>query len=263
MTIATLHPLRAAGVLAASLLLATACKPIDKDVASADAASGDAAAGKPLADIPGLRTEKEQASYVIGTQIGNTLKPAREEIDMAAMTKGIRTALDGGKPLIDDAQAMEVFQAFNERMQARATAEAEEAAKKNLAEGEAFLASNKAAEGVQVTASGLQYKVVKAGEGPKPTAQDRVRVHYKGSLLDGTEFDSSYGRGEPATFAVDQVVPGWQEALQLMPVGSHYQVWVPAALGYGEAGTPGGPIGPNATLAFEVELLEILPAGAE
>ena len=130
--------------------------------------------------------------------------------------------------------------------------------KQNLAAGVAFLAENGKKPGVVTTASGLQYQVVTMGKGAKPTPSDNVRVHYTGTLLDGTKFDSSYDRNEPAQFAVGAVVPGWTEALQLMPVGSKYKLWIPAKLGYGEQGTPGGPIPPNATLVFDVELIEIV-----
>ena len=129
---------------------------------------------------------------------------------------------------------------------------------KTLAEGQAFLAKNAKAPGVVTTASGLQYQVVTEGKGPKPKAGDVVRVHYKGATLDGKTFDSSYDRGQPVVFPLDQVVPGWQEGLQLMPVGSKYKLWIPGNLGYGEKGTPGGPIGPNATLVFDVELIDIV-----
>ena len=139
-----------------------------------------------------------------------------------------------------------------------ACAEAAAASEANLAEGQRFLAENGQRVGVVTTASGLQYQVLTAGVGPKPMADSSVKVHYVGSLLDGTEFDSSIARNEPVTFNLQQVVRGWQEGLQLMPVGSKYRLWVPGDLGYGAEGTPGGPIGPNATLVFEVELLEIV-----
>jgi FKBP-type peptidyl-prolyl cis-trans isomerase FkpA/FKBP-type peptidyl-prolyl cis-trans isomerase FklB len=142
-------------------------------------------------------------------------------------------------------------------MQAKQMAKMEEEAKKNIAAGDAFLAQNAKKPGVQTTASGLEYQVLTQGTGAKPQATDMVRVNYKGMLLDGKTFDSSYDRGEPATFPLNQVVPGWQEGIALMPVGSKYKFWIPSKLGYGEKGTPGGPIPPNATLVFEVELLDI------
>jgi FKBP-type peptidyl-prolyl cis-trans isomerase len=143
-------------------------------------------------------------------------------------------------------------------MQAKQIAKMMADAKNNLEAGQKFLAENAKKPGVQTTASGLQYQVVTEGKGAKPKAGDVVRVHYKGSLLDGKVFDSSYDRGQPVVFPIDQVVPGWQEGLQLMPVGSKFKLWVPANLGYGEKGTPGGPIGPNSTLVFDLELLDIV-----
>lgn len=248
------HP--AARVLAVSLLLAlAACKPIDKDAEKpAAAADGEKAA----LEIPGLKTEKEQASYMIGMQLGQSLKPIKDEIDLNTVMKAVRTTLDDGKLLMTEEQATQVAQAFGQRVQEKKQAEAEAQGKKNLAEGEKFLAENAKKPGVTATASGLQYQVLSEGKGPKPGASDTVRAHYKGTLLDGTQFDSSYERNEPVVFALDQVVPGWKEGLQLMPVGSKYKLWVPAKLGYGEQGTPGGPIPPNATLVFEVELLDIV-----
>src|SRR3546814_5590579 len=141
-------------------------------------------------------------------------------------------------------------------------AEREAKAKTNASEGKAFLAANASKEGVTTTESGLQYQVLVEGKGPKPTAEDMVKVHYKGELLDGTQFDSSHERGEPAVFALQQVAPGWDEGVQLMPVGSKYKLWIPSELGYGETGTPGGPIPPTATLVFEVELIEIVKPDA-
>ena len=247
----------AAAVLFATTLVLSGCKKIDSDAAS----SAGSEAGAP----GGLKSEKEQISYVIGTQVGDSLEPAKEEIDLDVLVGAMKDAIDGKESRLSEQEAMQVMQAFGERMQQRMMAEQEKAladaaaqGEKNAEAGAAFLAENGKKDGVVTTASGLQYEVLTAGDGPRPKATDTVRVHYQGTLLDGETFDSSYERDEPVQFALNQVVPGWQEGLQLMPVGSKYRLWIPGALGYGEMGTPGGPIGPNATLVFEVELLEIV-----
>lgn len=253
-----------AGLLAAALVFGfAACKPIDKDAKKDDKAADASAGATDIAKSTGLKTEKEQASYMIGMDMGKSLKPIKDEIDLETIMKAARTVMDDGKPLMTEEQAQQVGQAFGARIQAKKQAEMEAAAKKNAADGEAFLAANAKKPGVKTTASGLQYEVVTEGKGPKPKADDTVRVHYKGSLLDGTTFDSSYDRKEPAVFSLQQVAPGWAEGVQLMPVGSKYKLWIPAKLGYGEQGTPGGPIPPNATLVFEVELLDIVKPGAD
>jgi len=242
------------GVALCAALLA--CKPLDKDTGKPVDGSGD---DKPaVAAKAGLKTEKEQVSYVIGMQIGDSLKGAKDEVDLDTIVKAMKETIDGKEPRLSQQEAMEVMQAFSMRMQARQMAEFEESGKKNAEEGGKFLADNGKKPEVKTTASGLQYQVLTEGQGAKPKAGDTVRVHYKGTLLDGETFDDSYARGEPVEFALAQVVPGWQEGLQLMPVGSKYKLWIPGGLGYGEQGTPGGPIGPNATLVFEVELLDIV-----
>jgi FKBP-type peptidyl-prolyl cis-trans isomerase FkpA len=215
------------------------------------------ASGLALAQDSQLKTEKDKVSYMVGMQIGSSLTQIKDEIDLAVVTKAIEATLKGDAPLLTQEQAMEVQKGFAERLQAKRAAEMQEAATKNKAEGDAFLAKNKTAAGVQTTASGLQYKVEKQGTGPKPAGTDTVKVHYTGTLLDGTKFDSSVDRGQPAQFALNAVIPGWTEALALMPVGSKYTLWIPSNLAYGDRGTP-GPIGPNATLKFDVELLEIV-----
>src|SRR5690606_5329496 len=169
----------------------------------------------------------------------------------------IRSTLAGEEPAMSQEEMMAVQQAFAQRLQTKRAAEMQAAAEANKAEGEAFLAANKGKPGVSATDSGLQYQVIEAGDGPKPAATDTVKVHYTGTLLDGTKFDSSVDRGEPAQFALNAVIPGWTEALQLMPVGAKYKLWIPSELGYGDRGTP-GPIGPNQTLVFDVELIEIV-----
>ncbi len=254
-------------VATASCALAlVACKPIEKDAAKGDAKTDEAAAGKEgEVKIAGLPTEKQQVSYMIGMDIGKSLKPMKEEVDMATLQRAINDVFGDKKPLLNDEQAMQVMQTFAKKMQekqekemAKKQAEMEEQGKKNVAAEATFLAENGKKAGVVTTASGLQYQIMTAGTGAKPTASDSVKVHYTGTLLDGTKFDSSYDRKEPAQFVLNSVVPGWTEALQLMPVGSKYKLWIPAKLGYGAEGTPGGPIPPNSTLVFEVELLEVV-----
>ena len=242
---------------AASLaVLASSCKPGDKAAADKSATTTDKTGAKA---IPGLPTEKDQVSYMIGMAMAKQLDAAKDEIDVDMIAKAIRTSLAGQKKdlLLTDQQAAEIAQAFGQKMQAKQMAKMIADAKTNQTAGEAFLAKNAKTPGVQTTASGLQYQVLTEGKGAKPVATDTVRVQYKGTLLDGKTFDSSYDRGEPATFPLNQVVPGWQEGIALMPVGSKYKFWIPSKLGYGEKGTPGGPIPPNATLVFEVELLDI------
>lgn len=208
--------------------------------------------------IAGLKDEKERVSYMIGLDIAQTLQPVKDEIDIPTLEKALRASLKGEKPLMDEKQAQQVRDAFAQKIQMKRMSEQMAAAKKNAEAGQAFLAQNGKKPGVKTTASGLQYQVLKEGTGAKPKESDLVQVHYVGTLLDGTKFDSSIDRGQPATIPLQQVVPGWREGVQLMSVGSKYRFWVPAALAYGEAGTPGGgPIGPNATLVFEVELLGI------
>ncbi len=214
------------------------------------------AAGLALAENK-MESEKDKLSYVVGTQIGGSLQQIKDEVDLELVIEALRDSLAGKEPRLSQEQAMEVQRSFAEKMQAKQAAKMQELATTNKAEGEAFLAKNKSVSGVKSTESGLQYQVVKQGEGPKPAETDTVKVHYVGTLLDGTKFDSSVDRGQPAQFALNAVIPGWTEALQLMPVGSKYTLWIPAELGYGDRGTP-GPIGPNATLKFEVELLEIV-----
>ncbi len=253
-------------VATASCALAlAACKPIDKDAAAGDAKADAAKKTDGAEKIEGLPTEKQQVSYMIGMDIGKSLKPMKEEVDMATLQRAINDVFGDKKPLLNDEQAAKVMQGFAQKMQAKQQAEMakkqaemEAQGKKNVAVEATYLADNGKKPGVTTTASGLQYQELTAGKGAKPKASDSVKVHYTGTLLDGTKFDSSYDRKEPAQFVLNSVVPGWTEALQLMPVGSKYKLWIPAKLGYGAEGTPGGPIPPNSTLIFEVELLEIV-----
>ena len=210
-----------------------------------------------------LETEQDKLSYVLGMDVGNSLKQLNTDFNLDAMMQGIKTVLESGETLLDAAEAEAIKQAFFQKLRAQAQEQASvtseqqlAAAQENLAKGQAFLAENKTKESVSETESGLQYEVLTAGDGAKPSATDTVSVHYRGTLLDGSEFDSSYSRGQPATFGLNQVIPGWTEGVQLMPVGSKYKFYIPPQLAYGEKGA-GGRIGPNETLVFEVELLEI------
>ncbi len=201
---------------------------------------------------------KDKVGLLVGADVGRSLTPVKQEIDLAVFLQGLRTTLAGGAPLLGEAEAQAVRSAFSQRMQAVQQAAAAERGAKNKAEGEKFLAANKAAKGVFTTPSGLQYMVLRQGAGPRPTPGSNVRVNYRGTLLDGTVFDSSYERGQPAEFPLGGVIAGWQEGLALMPVGARYRFWIPGELGYGASGTPDGSIGPNAVLVFDVELLGIL-----
>jgi FKBP-type peptidyl-prolyl cis-trans isomerase len=205
---------------------------------------------------PALTTDKEKASYALGLNIGRGLSKQPVDLDGAAVARGLKDALSGTKPLLTDQEAATDLAQLQDQVKKATEAKVQELAAENQKAGTAFLAENKAKEGVVTLPSGLQYKVLTAGTGPKPTATDTVVCQYKGTLLDGSEFDSSYKRGQPATFAVGRVIKGWTEALQLMPVGSKWQIFIPADLAYGERGA-GNVIPPNATLIFEVELVSI------
>jgi len=184
--------------------------------------------------------------------IGSNLRKQSIDIDQNILAKGIQDALGGAKSLLTDQEIQETMVALRTEMMAKQ----EEVAKKNKVDGEAFLAENKKKEGIKTLPSGLQYKVIKAGTGKKPKLDDTVTANYRGTLIDGTEFDSSYKRGQPVSFRVSGVIPGWTEALQLMGEGAKWQIFVPPNLGYGERGA-GGVIGPNAALIFEIELVSI------
>ena len=209
------------------------------------------------ADEVKLESSLERLSYMLGYRIGFGLHgQGMREIDPAVLAAAIEDALHQRDPRL----TAEEMQAAEAEYRAGLGAAQDREAEANLAAGQAFLASNAGNEGVVELADGLQYRILRAGEGPKPAADDEVVVHYRGRLLDGTEFDSSYRRGEPAEFMVGGVIPGWQMALRAMPKGSRWEVWIPAALAYGERGA-GGAIGPNQTLHFEIELIEVKPAG--
>jgi FKBP-type peptidyl-prolyl cis-trans isomerase FklB len=203
-----------------------------------------------------LTTGKQKQSYAIGMNIGMGMKKDGVDIDPAILAAGLNDVMAGGKTLMTEAEAREVFLKLRSEMMAKQQAEAGRVGEANKQAGQQFLAANKSKEGVVTLPSGLQYKVVKDGAGSKPTASDSVVCNYRGALIDGKEFDSSYKRGEPATFGVSQVIKGWTEALQLMPVGSKWQLYVPDDLAYGER-SPSPDIPPNSTLVFEVELVSI------
>lgn len=203
-----------------------------------------------------LTTDKEKASYALGMNIGRGLSKQPVDVDAAAVARGLKDAMSGGKTLLTDEEAAAALATLQDQVKKATEAKMEELAAENKKAGDAFLAENKTKEGVVSLPSGLQYKILTAGTGPKPAATDTVVCQYKGTLLDGTEFDSSYKRGQPATFAVGRIIKGWTEALELMPVGSKWQLFIPADLAYGERGA-GGVIPPNATLIFEVELVSI------
>ena len=210
-------------------------------------------------DTVELASNEQKVSYSIGQNFADQLSQSGLDVDLNALKAGIDDVFTQSEPRLSDDAMQAAQDAVMQELQQRQAAEQEAQASANAAAGAAFLADNKQQEGVQVTDSGLQYKVLTQGEGALPAATDTVKVHYRGTLIDGTEFDSSYRRGEPAEFPVTAVIGGWTEALQLMPVGSKYQLFIPSNLAYGPGGTgPNGPIGPNATLVFEVELLEII-----
>lgn len=218
-------------------------------------------AAAPAAEAVALETTKQRLSYGIAFGLGQRMAQDGVPMDVAAFSAGFRDGVEGGEPLMTQEEIAAEMQAFQEKMVAEQQATQSALGEANLAAAAAFLEENKAREGVMVTESGLQYEVVEAGEGAKPGPEDTVEVHYRGTLVDGTEFDSSYGRGETVTFGVGQVIPGWTEALQLMSVGSKYKLVIPPELGYG-AGGAGQMIGPNSALIFDVELISI-PSQAE
>ncbi|MHB8880034.1 MAG: FKBP-type peptidyl-prolyl cis-trans isomerase N-terminal domain-containing protein [Thermodesulfovibrionales bacterium] len=207
-----------------------------------------------------LKTRKDKVSYIIGMDIGNNFKKQGIEIDPDLLLKGMKDVLAGSKPLIAEKEAVDTMTAFKQEYMAKQAEAAKAQSEKNKKEGEAFLAENKKKEGVKTLPSGLQYKVITEGAGKTPKATDTVTVNYRGTLVDGTEFDSSYKRGQPASFPVKGVIPGWVEALQLMKEGAKWQLYIPANLAYGDKNA--GLIGPNATLIFDVELISVKEAAA-
>jgi len=212
-------------------------------------------ASAPLA-LAAPETDEERLGYSLGVTLGQSIQQDVDDLDVDAFTQAIRDVFAGDELAMSDEEMADALMRFQQEAMAARQAEAEQQAEANRSEGEAFLAANADEEGVEVTESGLQYRVLEAGDGDTPGAEDSVEVHYEGTLIDGTVFDSSYERGEPVSFRVDQVIDGWQEALQLMSVGDTWEIVIPAELAYGAQGQ--GPIGPYETLIFRVELLDVI-----
>lgn len=234
-----------AAAMAGALLL-SGCEGQQEQQLPAETASTEGQAG--------FANDKERYSYAIGFQVGSSLRERVTDVDTAMLAQGVEAGLSEAQPRLDPEQMQSALQSYDELQQQKVAAEAETAAE----EGKSFLEKNLEQEGVQATESGLQYRVVEEGDGQPPAVDDTVVVHYRGTLLGGEEFDSSYARGEPARFPVGAVIPGWQEALQMMQPGAKWKVWIPPQLAYGERGA-GDVIGPNETLTFEIELLEVIP----
>jgi FKBP-type peptidyl-prolyl cis-trans isomerase FklB len=246
---------------AAMALIGTASAQQDT---AAPAQSAPAATPKHAPDAKahqGLTTDKEKQSYAIGMNLGENLKSQSVDIDPNLLLKGMKDSMAGGKTLLTQDEEHATLMALQNGLRKTMMDKMQKVGEKNKTEGAAFLAANKSKPGVVTLPSGLQYKILQAGTGPKPASSDSVTTNYKGTLIDGTEFDSSYKRGQPATFPVTGVIKGWTEALQLMPVGSKWELYVPASLAYGDkAASP--ILGPNATLIFDVELIGIKDKGA-
>ena len=200
--------------------------------------------------------DKKQVSLLLGGDIARSLTPLKDDLDVPVVMQAIRTSLAGQPLLLTDEEAAVLRNTFSAKVQDKLQAQSGQSASANAAEGKAFLDANKSKKGIFTTPSGLQYEVLRQGQGKRPRPSDHVRVHYEGSLLNGQVFDSSYKRNEPTEFGLNQVIAGWTEGLGLMPVGAKYRFWIPSALGYGSKGTQGIP--PNSTLVFDVELLDVL-----
>jgi len=205
-----------------------------------------------------LDTNDQKASYGIGLNVGGQIADARDRLDRSAFMRGIEDALQSNEPALSRQELQTVLEAFGQEIEAAAAEARTRVADENAVAGAAYLEEDRARDGVVTTASGLQYEVLREGEGASPTADDQARLHYRGSLIDGTEFDSSY-EGDPVVFAVGRMIPGFREALLLMKPGSHYRLVIPSDIAYGpNGGQPGSPIGPNATLVFEIEMFEVV-----
>jgi FKBP-type peptidyl-prolyl cis-trans isomerase FklB len=253
----------AACVLALGLAVASQAQQSTKTTAPATSAkkstgtTATKSASTAPKNVPGppLTTEKEKQSYALGMNIARGISRQGADVDAAAMARGLRDTLSGAKPLLTDDEAEAALKQLQDAVKVKQDAELQKIGEANMKEGQEFLAANKTKDGVVTLPSGLQYKIITPGTGPKPTADDTVVCNYSGTFLNGTEFDSSYKRGQPAEFPLKGVIKGWTEALQLMPVGSKWQLFIPSDLAYGPAGR--GPIPPNATLIFQVELISI------
>jgi FKBP-type peptidyl-prolyl cis-trans isomerase FklB len=224
-----------------------------------------AEASKPAATQPGgdaFKSDKERVSYSIGMRIASGMKAQEVDLDVDVIAKAMKDVMAGNKTLLTEQEAQQVLMSWQQRMQEQFQKKQIALAEKNQAEGAKFLEENKQKEGVKTTPSGLQYKVITSGNGLSPKADDTVTVHYKGTLIDGKQFDSSLDRGEPATFTVNRVIKGWTEALQLMKIGDKWQIYIPSELAYGPRGN-GPNIPPNSVLVFDVELLGIQPPATQ
>jgi FKBP-type peptidyl-prolyl cis-trans isomerase FklB len=241
-----------------SVLLALCCLTAISVFAAEQASNGTvsmtAPQGQDSASV--LKTEQDKVSYIIGTQIAQSIKRQGVEVNLEPLMLGIQDVLEDKTLRLTQEETRNIYTAFQQRMRAKQAAERAKQATENLEKGKAFLEANKTKEGVKVLPDGLQYKIIKEGTGATPTATDTVKVNYRGTLIDGKEFDSSYKRNQPAEFPVNGVIKGWTEALELMKVGGKWELYIPANLAYGERGRPGIP--PNSVLIFEVDLLEIV-----
>ena len=235
------------------LLAPAEAKPVSEALMKRIASrTGQAPADGKVPDVA-----RDKVGYLVGSDVGRSLAAIKDELQLPVLVQAVRTVLAKGPLLMGEAELKIVRDAFSQKVQARMQAKASAAAEVNRAEGAAFLLGNKTTTGVFSTGSGLQYMVLRQGAGARPKSTDRVRVNYQGTTLDGKVFDSSYERGEPAEFGLNQVIAGWTEGVAMMPVGAKYRFWIPSDLAYGARGAPGS-IGPNATLTFDVELLAII-----
>ena len=213
--------------------------------------------GRVAMDSADLETSDQKASYGIGLNIGSQLTETKDRLDRPAFLRGVEDALQGNESAVPSDELQVELQTFAEEIQNASQQDFDRLAAENSASGDAYLAENRSKEGVMTTESGLQYEVLSQGDGPMPGSEDQVQLHYRGTLIDGKQFDSSYDRGEPTEFPVGGVIPGWTEALKNMKVGSKWKLYIPYQLAYGERGA-GGDIGPYQALVFDIELLEII-----